>query len=565
MAEQKVYEPETIVDNALPLASSPASSVTESAQSGGVVSTRKIKDSPIPRYIARETISQTFNTKSRKILAEFQFTESGAIQIGKYVYALSGDLRISPAGIIARNQNGDITFALDGDTGDATFRGIVQAQDFQLIGGGITGIATSGTRSQAGFNDIQDAIEWVYSMGGGRVVVPNGTHLVSNDITLYSNITLEGDDPDLTVIDFQGGDAGTQDARQFHVTMMGTSGSHITNATIKNLTITHCPFYELGVIRIQYADWCKISNVKITDSTYVGDPNVFAIFAENSTFVSIEDVTLDNPDRGMYMSYVDYSQIVRCYYTSIEAHDAVLTFNNCQSLVFRDNTADNCGAITKDAILYVGTNNPDFVIDNNLFNNCHSLTTIWSEDCTGSYNGKIINNTFNGDGGYPFSTGAYSAISLTVATVCPGLRIIGNRITGYRTSGIELYNAAYFHVQANSLDDIEDDFILLDGSVNGIVSNNVFFDPIGVNAIKLQANSNSNNIIGNNIAGDFTNGIYLASGDRNILTGNICGVATDAVKIDAGSDYNIVTNNEFFGVGYVDSGTGNVFANNINT
>lgn len=563
MAEQKVYEPETIVDNALPLASSPASSVTESAQSGGVVSTRKIKDSPIPRYIARETISQTFNTKSRKILAEFQFTESGAIQIGKYVYALSGDLRISPAGIIARNQNGDITFALDGDTGDATFRGIVQAQDFQLIGGGITGIATSGTRSQAGFNDIQDAIEWVYSMGGGRVVVPNGTHYLTNDITLYSNITLEGEDPNLTIIDFQGGDSGTQDARQFHVTMMGTSGSHITNAQVRNLTIAHCPYYELGVIRLKYADWCRISNVTIKDSTYVGDPNVFSIFAENSTFITISDVIFNNPDRGIYLSYVDYSHINKCYFTSIEAESAVLNFNHCNFLTFRDNTIDDCGNISRDSIVHIGTYNPDFTIDNNRFNNCHSGITIWGEDMSFSSRGKIINNIFVGDGGYPFSSGAYSAIDLDAVSTAPDVMIMGNSISGYRTSGITM-GLAYFRILDNIISNIGTDFILLDAATEGTINGNVIHDPIGVNGIKLTNSSGYNTVVGNVISGDLTNGIYVASGDKNTITGNLCGSdGTNAVKIDAGSDYNIVSDNQFLGAGYTNSGTGNVFADNI--
>lgn len=88
--------------------------------------------------VATQLIGDVLNTKSRKILKELQFTKSGAFQIGEYVNGVSGDIRISPDGIVARNNAGVETVAIDGDTGDAVFRGRLQT------GSVVTGVVVVG-------------------------------------------------------------------------------------------------------------------------------------------------------------------------------------------------------------------------------------------------------------------------------------------------------------------------------------------------------------------------------------------------------------------------------------
>lgn len=128
----KVYTPTVIEDVPFPqeggqdLAVSQAQGGREETYTPAVV-----KDSPFPTYnIAVDVISSALNTKSKKILQEFQFTLSGAIQIGKYEPGVSGDLRLSPSGITARDSAGNTTFALDGETGSAVFAGTIQAGTF---------------------------------------------------------------------------------------------------------------------------------------------------------------------------------------------------------------------------------------------------------------------------------------------------------------------------------------------------------------------------------------------------------------------------------------------------
>lgn len=126
-----VYYPVEIADTPLPQTQADvATDITQSAASSPSTPT-VIPDQPFPtRPIAHETIGSALNTKSRKILAEFQFTQMGAIQIGQLQNGVSGDVRISPGGIVARDEAGNVTFALDGDTGNAVFAGEVQAGAF---------------------------------------------------------------------------------------------------------------------------------------------------------------------------------------------------------------------------------------------------------------------------------------------------------------------------------------------------------------------------------------------------------------------------------------------------
>ena len=139
MIKDKIYKPQVIDDNPFPNEEGEVPFGVTQSTSGERVSAEKIPDQGFPtKRIATEVISTALNTKSRKILAEFEFTESGALQIGKYANGVSGDLKISPSGIVARNDAGTTTFAIDATTGDAVFKGSVQA------GSIITGLVVVG-------------------------------------------------------------------------------------------------------------------------------------------------------------------------------------------------------------------------------------------------------------------------------------------------------------------------------------------------------------------------------------------------------------------------------------
>lgn len=140
-----VLTPEEIVDSSYPLLGGEI--VPESGNSSNPtpsetrVVTEIDKKFP-PSIIAQETISQSLDTASRKIKGDYTFEEMGALEIKSSVHPLAG-VAISPSGVVATDANGDETFALDAETGDATFRGTLQAQT--VIGGGTTVIIEEGS------------------------------------------------------------------------------------------------------------------------------------------------------------------------------------------------------------------------------------------------------------------------------------------------------------------------------------------------------------------------------------------------------------------------------------
>lgn len=127
MENEKIYHQEIIEENPFPGENVVEPIVvTQKGSTNTPYNQPVIQSQPVPRKrIAQELISEKLNTTTRKILAEFQFTPSGALQIGNYQEGENGDIRISPVGIVARDVYGNTTFALDGETGNAVFKGSI--------------------------------------------------------------------------------------------------------------------------------------------------------------------------------------------------------------------------------------------------------------------------------------------------------------------------------------------------------------------------------------------------------------------------------------------------------
>jgi len=84
------------------------------------------RPTPIP-VVAKEVIGNSIDTQSRRILSNYQFGKVGALQIGEYVNGSSGDIRLSPDGLVARNSAGLNTITIDGTTGNITILGTIAA------------------------------------------------------------------------------------------------------------------------------------------------------------------------------------------------------------------------------------------------------------------------------------------------------------------------------------------------------------------------------------------------------------------------------------------------------
>lgn len=130
--DEKVYSQEVIYDNPFPgeLQLIPLANQTNPA---GTFSPTVSKDKTFPvKRTAVELLSSALNTRSKRILQEFQLQDTGGFRVGDFKEGINGDLRITPNGLTARDIAGITTFAIDGADGSAFFRGTVQAADFVI-------------------------------------------------------------------------------------------------------------------------------------------------------------------------------------------------------------------------------------------------------------------------------------------------------------------------------------------------------------------------------------------------------------------------------------------------
>lgn len=128
MTDDKVYRPETIAEAPFPGQSDGESYSMSQSTSSGELGTQKINSQKMPeKRVAVELLSSALNTKSKKVLGVFELAQSGGFRIGNYLEGESGQIDITPNGIVARDIAGVLSFVLDALTGDATFKGTIQA------------------------------------------------------------------------------------------------------------------------------------------------------------------------------------------------------------------------------------------------------------------------------------------------------------------------------------------------------------------------------------------------------------------------------------------------------
>jgi hypothetical protein len=186
-------------------------------------------------------IDDRFDTDSKTILSDFTFGTSGALQIGTYSDGVSGDIRISPNGILGRNKDGDTTFSINGTTGEATFGGTLVAASgtfgtvtagilsgVEISGSTITGgtIQTSSTGQRVEIASSNNTITF-YNSSGSRVAQLGGGDYIGTALRV-------GLDSDTTtgvfVTSSQESDIGFQYASSGNYTSVGTN-IQLTGAT----------------------------------------------------------------------------------------------------------------------------------------------------------------------------------------------------------------------------------------------------------------------------------------------------------------------------------------------
>lgn len=439
----QVFEPEVIADNPFP-GEVVQPTGTEETSTGGIHTPTTTKPTMFPsKKIAVELIGEALNTRSRKILAEFEFTPSGALQIGKFENGVSGDLRISPNGITARDLAGLTTFALDGTTGDAVFKGTVRAGSFISGKGNGSTVGPVAGVNGADFDDVQEAIDYINASGGGVVLIKVGTYVLTSDITLYSNVILEGEDMDMTILDFNGG--------AFQLKGIGTSGTHKRNIEVRDLQIKNSTFYDYGVFQLDYADDCAVTRCKFDNIHLEADPAGGCIYADHTNRLEVTENQFLNSDAGVRVANSNQSHVEFNYFYNILGTAYSIYVSN--ETIFRHNTENTCGNVNGDAVNYITGACANAVFDSNFFLLCRT-SGIWNE---GSTSISITNNVWT-------VTGApWDALSLHSVNRCI---ITGNRIIGFSSDGIYLADSDFNVITGNVITGCGGYGVFIDGATN---------------------------------------------------------------------------------------------------
>jgi len=183
------------------------------------------------------------------------------------------------------------------------------------------------------YTDIQSAIDYVHSIGGGIIFVRSGTYTPGADITLYENITLLGEDDDNTIIDFENGNYrikiiwnGETPLYNVHLKNLSTIRSRHSSSYavyfegIRNFSITSCYFYD---------------NYHFVDPNYYGDIHLSDCWDGSVRFNRFEDsgrdILVTNNTAAVDISFNHFSL---CYREGIHItdSDAIIVLGNSMSL-----------------------------------------------------------------------------------------------------------------------------------------------------------------------------------------------------------------------------------------
>lgn len=176
---------------------------------------------------------------------------------------------------------------------DAIIRGTI------VIGGQYRTVAVG--------DSIQDAIDAVNAAGGGTVVLQNGTHTPGQDITLYSKITLQGQNGDSTIIDFSGGSyqikgigsgaytTGTVSVTNNGTTVTGSGTTWSGNVTVGQYILLAGIWYPISAVTdnthltigVPFADVDQ-SGVTYTAATILSNIHLNALTIRNSAISAVK-------------------------------------------------------------------------------------------------------------------------------------------------------------------------------------------------------------------------------------------------------------------------------------
>lgn len=176
--DDKILKPTVIEEIPFPSGTQETQQVVGGSDNNEIKRPTEVQPRTFPVLnIATGLKSSTFDTETRTIAADYSFTEYGAISIGKFSPGVSGDIRLSPSGILARNKDGRITFSIDGNTGNLITDGYIQ------VGGAASDVNSGVTTISAGKVLISGATTVASWSSGSDATYIDGAKLYTGSVT----------------------------------------------------------------------------------------------------------------------------------------------------------------------------------------------------------------------------------------------------------------------------------------------------------------------------------------------------------------------------------------------
>ena len=398
---------------------------------------------------------------------------------------------------------------------------------------------------------IQNAINDVNASGGGSVLLKNGTYILNDDITLYSNISLIGEDKYNTIID------GNQSVSNYKIDCSGSSpystgtiSVTVNDATVTGDGTTWSSNLSSGDLIIIESGIYEISEV--TDDTHIELDILFkgqtssglSYYAGNfNRNINIENLSLinfDPPSSGLINFYYIVNSKINSLYFKDNSYDSILIYQdesfNCDfsdieiynaqvSALIKNSKYNRYSNITSNNMWSIGirieTSSYNFFFNIKINNSYSDGFSILES----SYNIIVNSMFFNCNYGIYISNSSYNIISnCNIINSTTGLVIAGqpsnanyntisnSNIISSHHNGIRIISGAYNKIQNN---------VIKDSSQK---TNNTY-DDISLEAISTPYTS-YNIITGNLIRATGSNkskyGIWEGSNeDYNIITNNI--------------------------------------------
>lgn len=397
-------------------------------------------------------------------------------------------------------------------------------------------VSTAGTNGD--YTDIQAAINYVNGVGGGIVFVRDGTYYVAKNVTLYSNITLQGETQGAEII-FTGPYSIKANGTSIYTTGTVAVTNGLTTVTgsgtswSTNLTTAH----HIDINGVAYGIASVNSNTSITltsayfGATASGLSYKAAIYAAN---ITVENFTLI----GTASSVVDFDYALLPTFTNLTIPTpgtSGLLLTNCVETVVdtvvvigaggSGISATGCDLINFTRCLSAGSTSHGFVLS--------GCTGIIFYSCPSNSNGGDGFNITDGSNcAWLISeASANTGKGISLAGAATGSIMLGGSFSGNGSDGIKLAGTVTGTTIGPAVSLQGNTGYGVNISVSGVVGTSVLGCQFNSNTAGDTNNSGTGTFRANNTPDNTTNNNFILDTDTSLTANSDLHVATQkAVK-----------------------------------